>query len=781
MSFFKQEVSFLGHVISDKGISTDKSKIERIVCWPTPTNLQQLQRFLGLASYYRRFIRNFATISKPLYRLTEKKANFHWTSDCDAAFSQLKELLTSAPILSFPDFSQQFILDTDASNNGIGAVLSQCKNGKEHVIAYASRSLTKAERNYSVTRRELLAVVTFTGHFRQYLLGHRFILRTDHQSLTWLTNFKNPEGQLARWLENLVEFSFHIEHRSGHKHGNADSLSRYPHNNTAAAVTVSDDSPLSLFSYLPSDIRNLQLEDDVISHVLKAKEQNSKPAKDSVTKFSIKTRKLFQLWDQLQVVDNILFRTFYSTDSNETWKQLVVPSAIQSEILEHVHAGSVGGHLGQTKMLQKLRDRFYWPGHYNDVVRWCATCSSCSTRKSPPIKAKAPLQPILVGHPMQLVAVDLLGPLPRSQNGNCYVLVATDYFTKWCEAYALPNMEATTVAKSLVNGMFLRFSPPEALHSDQGRQFDGLLIKEICRILQIRKSRTSPYHPQGDGLVERFNRTLLSMLATSTKDNPLSWEEYLQPVCFAYNTSCHSSTGFTPFYLMYGREARLPVDLQFGVHSPNTEDLSPINYSRQMQMSLYYAFQKVRETLGYVQQRQKTLYDRHIHGNPYAEGDTVWLYSTVVPNDNHRKLYHPWTGPYKVLSKLSDITYKIAPTHDLSKTSVVHFDRLKKCHLRTLHSIPHSPISYSDHQNIGEHARLLDYPEDDLLNDTPPLDSPLYGTDPLNSSNDDSSDTLPDSPLSSPTPSLSTSPSHHSPRYPTRHRFPPDRGPFVSH
>ena len=231
-------------------------------------------------------------------RLTEKKANFHWTSDCDAAFSQLKELLTSAPILSFPDFSQQFILDTDASINGIGAVLSQCKNGKEHVIAYASRSLTKAKRNYSVTRRELLAVVTFTGHFRQYLLGHRFILRTDHQSLTWLTNFKNPEGQLAWWLEKLVEFSFHI-HRSGHKHGNADSLSRYPHNNTAAAVTVSDDSPLSLFSYLPSDIRNLQLEDDVIGHVLKAKEQNSKPAKDSVTKFSIKTRKLFQLWDQL--------------------------------------------------------------------------------------------------------------------------------------------------------------------------------------------------------------------------------------------------------------------------------------------------------------------------------------------------------------------------------------------------------------------------------------------------------------------------------------------------
>ena len=178
--FFKQEVMFLGHVISEKGISTDKSKVDKVVSWATPTNLQQLQQFLGLASYYRPFIQNFATISKPLHRLTEKKTPFHWSPECADSFNQLKKLLTSAPILSFPDFSHKFILDTDASNDGIGAVLSQHKNGKEYVIAYASRSLSKAERNYSVTRRQLLAVVTFTNHFRQYLLGRQFLLRTDH-------------------------------------------------------------------------------------------------------------------------------------------------------------------------------------------------------------------------------------------------------------------------------------------------------------------------------------------------------------------------------------------------------------------------------------------------------------------------------------------------------------------------------------------------------------------------------------------------------------------------
>ena len=485
--FFEKEVLFLGHVISERGITTDKSKVDKISSWPTPTNLQQLQQFLGLASYYRRFIKDFATISKPLHRLTEKKTPFHWSPECAEAFNQLKQLLTTAPVLSFPDFSCKFILDTDASNDGIGAVLSQHKEGKEFVIAYASRSLTKAERNYSVTRRELLAVVTFTNHFRQYLLGQQFLLRTDHCSLTWLTNFKNPEGQLARWLEKLSEYSFETVHRSGLKHNNADSLSRYPHRDNTVVATVSD-SPFSLFSHSSSDIHNFQLQDSVIEPVLNAKKQNIKPPLDSLAKYSIQTRKLFQLWDQLQVVDGILFRVFHDSESDVKWRQLVVPSSLQSEILEQVHAGSVGRHLGQSKTLQKLKDRFYWPGHYNDVMKWCLLCPSCVTRKSPSPKAKAPLQPILVGQPMQMVAVDLLGPFPRSQKGNCYKLVASDYFTKWCEAYAIPNMEAITVAKYLTNEMFFRFSPPEVLHSDQGRQFDGVLLKEICRILQIRKS-----------------------------------------------------------------------------------------------------------------------------------------------------------------------------------------------------------------------------------------------------------------------------------------------------
>ena len=225
---------------------------------------------------------------------------------------------------------------------------------------------------------------------------------------------------------------------------------------------------------------------------------------------------------------------------------------------------------------------------------------------------------------MQLVPVDLLGPFPTSKNGNNYLLVAMDYFTKWGEAYPIPNMEATTVAHTLTNEMFFRFSPPERLHSDQGKQFDSKLIKEICRILQIEKSGTSPYHPQGDGLVERYNCTLLDMLATSAKGNISDWENYVRPVCYAYNSSVQSSTGHTPHFLMFGREARLPVDLQFG--TAFSESISPDQHARKLQNVLCYAYQLARDSLGEAQKRQKLLYNRSIHGEPFKEGDLVWLH-----------------------------------------------------------------------------------------------------------------------------------------------------------
>ena len=249
---------------------------------------------------------------------------------------------------------------------------------------------------------------------------------------------------------------------------------------------------------------------------------------------------------------------------------------------------------------------------------------------------------------MQVVAVDILGSFPESTEGNAYVLVAADYFIKWVEAYAIPNQEAITVAKKLTEQMFCWFSPPDQLHSDQGKQFESKFLEEICQILQIKKARTTPYHRQCDGQVERFNRTLLHMLSTTVKDHPFDWEEQLPKVCMAYKISIHSSTGFSPFFPMFGRQPNLPIDLVYPVHSKAPTTVN--DYAQNVRADLKTAFQLVREKLQKSHEHRKEYYDRKVHGNPYESGDLVWLHNAVIPRGSSKKRHHPRTGPYKVVT-----------------------------------------------------------------------------------------------------------------------------------
>ena len=342
------------------------------------------------------------------------------------------------------------------------------------------------------------------------------------------------------------------------------------------------------------NLHQMQLVDGPISLILQSLEKNEKPRSDDVRQEGPGAQRLLELWSRLLVEDGVLKRRYEDTHNTSTWLQLVVPHTLREEVLEEIHAGALESHLGEEKSLHKLKERFYWPGMQQDIHNWCKTCKVCATRKSAPKKNHAPLQTIKTGYPMQIVAVDILGPLPESEAGNSYILVAGDYFTKWMEAYAIPNQETTTIAKKLVDEMFCRFSPPEQLHSDQGRQFESTLMKEICDILKIKKTRTSAYHPQCDGLVERFNRTLLSMLSTTTKDHLFNWENQIRKVCMAYNTSVHALTGYTPFYLMFGRQARLPIDLMYGTGDNN--ELSTSDYATQLKMSLDEAYRQA----GYI-------------------------------------------------------------------------------------------------------------------------------------------------------------------------------------
>ncbi|GBM30021.1 Retrovirus-related Pol polyprotein from transposon 297 [Araneus ventricosus] len=324
--FFQKEVTYLGHVISAEGVKTDPGKIKAVVDWPRPDKIHDIRSFLGLCTYYRRFVKNFSTIARPLHKLTEAKSNFNWTDECEKSFNSLKQALTSSPILTYPRTDKDFILDTDASNEGIGAVLPQNTGNEERVIAYFSKSLGKPERNYCVTRKELLAIVKSIEHFHHYLYGRKFLLRTDHASLRWLLNFKEPEGQIARWIQRLQEYDFEIQHRKGTSHGNADALSRRPCKESCKHCTNAEKkfgmetdifvkvlTTTTVDPWSPREIQKAQLEDPTMKPILEKKLNSAdRPSWQEIALESPATKQYRALWDSLHIKDGVLYRRWES-------------------------------------------------------------------------------------------------------------------------------------------------------------------------------------------------------------------------------------------------------------------------------------------------------------------------------------------------------------------------------------------------------------------------------------------------------------------------------------
>lgn len=702
-----REVRYLGHTISAAGIATDPEKVAVVMKWPTPKSVTAVRRFLGFCSYYRRYVGHFAEIAAPLHQLTTKNSVFSWTEKHQAAFQKLCKALASAPVLAIPDFNCPFILDTDASGEAIGAVLSQNIDGKERVVAYASRCLDRTERQYCVTRRELLAVVHFVQHFKTYLYGRNFKVRTDHSSLRWLMSFKEPEGQLARWLERLSEYDFVIEHRPGTRHANADGLSRLPCNGCkyCSKRTVG-------FSAIRLDsgihFGEVQRQDATLSQVISWVEAKQRPAWEEVSGSNTDIKALWGAFKLLELSDEKLVRVWLDRSGKPVTKFIVVPCSWRREVLKQCHDGAAGGHLGVDKTLSKVRQRYYWPGMRDDVRDYCATCSVCAQHKGPKQKHRAKLQGITAGEAGELVALDILGPLTKTEEGNAYILVIGDHFTKWIEAVPLPNIEATTVARALLDNFICRFGVPRVLLSDQGRQFESAVFKELCVILGIKKTRTSPYHPQCNGMVERYNRTLCQMLAAYVDDKPENWDQYLSLTSMAYRASEHTSSGFTPNKLMLGREVILPTDLLVG-KTPDEAPKSLPRFVAEYRKAMWEANEEARTKIGTAIRHQKVAYDLKVHGQSFSDGDLVWLHHTLRKKGKSPKLQVKWTGPWRIVKRVTDVTYLIARSNHKT-TQIVHFNRLKPCLVR----------AESEHQHPDSQEEIPDSGDDTEKEEVPP-------------------------------------------------------------
>ena len=925
----KKTVTFLGHVVSEDGIETDPAKVESVKSWPVPRNVTEVRSFLGLCSYYRRFVKDFSMIAAPLHALTGKNARFNWSDECEEAFGELKNRLVSTPILGMPRDDGEYRLDTDASNFSIGAVLSQIQDGEERVIAYASRMLSGPERNYCVTRRELLAVVFFTKYFRSYLLGRQFIIRTDHSALRWLRSTPEPIGQQARWLERLEEFSYSVEHRPGIKHGNADALSRRPcrqcrrdhgcdeepanqiegdgpsiereefgvvrrvtrTENGETLLKMIDDlkainrlmneetGPCETYRYEetgpnetyrlsktgpsetywfektgrskvsrpgqtglnetygfdktgpvetnrfektglsetyqleetgPNEISQFEKTGPIETYQLVETGPNersrfektgpsqtyrleetgpneinrpvetgpsesyrlvetgpsvTKPARsetgpevifgcdsDRITARNIHfaepqkdsdwdpeklredyendselneiyrlrseneeqvpwecvvgrdrlTKIYWQQWERLLVKDGMLYRVWSSIDDSHHSLQWIPPVGSREKLLEIAHTGRTGGHLGIKRTKEQLQRRAYWTGWSNDVERYCKQCTECCSYHRGLPKRQGFLQPTVVGEPMERLAIDLTGPHPSSRSSNVYILTVLDLFSKWAEAIPLRNKEAVTVARALSDVIFSRIGLPIQLLSDNGREFENLLMYELCRLLGIEKLRTTAYKASTNGAVERFHRTLNSMLAKVVADNQKNWDELLPSVMAAYRSSRHEATGFSPNFLMFGREVRAPIDLVYGVPEEEAEHYESYQaFVDEKIGTMRSAYKLARENLGHGAERMKDYYDMRVKPAVFNRNTWVYYYNPRRYIGKSPKWQRFYSGPFLIVRTFGRVNVVLQQTRR-SRPFAAHVDKLKRC----LGPTPVSWLEDEEEENCEETALL---------------------------------------------------------------------------
>ncbi len=725
-SFFKDRVDFLGFEVSKDGVKISDKHIEDVRNWPAPENIKELQKYLGFMNFFRKHILNYAKITEPLTRLlcghTNKKSKnpkplknskssktntnippgtavWEWKDEQQRAFQELKDVLLSPPVLKYPDFEKPFILHCDASIQGLGCALYQeNSDGKLDPIAFGSRTLSVSERNYSTHKLEFLALKwAVTSKFRYYLYGNTFHVYTDHNPLLYLTTTAKLDALGHRWLAELSSYDFTINYKPGISNVVADSLSRQgpeqkqsectrhvsqdmfhelcrlldsgefdgvaeglatPGRVVSQAVTVGSSPPVDWGAEQGKD-RNIAR----VRHLVLSDAKLSRAQRESVS-----VRKLLTFREHLVVKDGILYKSHENVDGNKCLR-VVVPGHLRGKVLSLSHDEL--GHLGRDKTISIAQERYFWPGLTKSVENYIKNCKVCICAKTPYTPHYAPMVSVVTTRPFELVCMDFLS-LEESKGKVKNILVITDHFTRYSWAFATKDQEAKTVANILFKEIILNFGICERFHSDKGGSFEAKVIYQLCKLLGIDKSRTTCYHPQGNGATERFNRTLISMLRTLTEEQKLGWKDHLASLVFSYNSCKHESTGYAPFYLMFGRSPKLPLDIYLGTAEVETSNRT-VNLVKQ---NLDSAFKIARDALKKARVKQTTSYNKKVRGSNIEVGDYV-LTKNVGLKGKH-KLANKWSPILHIVTDKPnpDIPVFVVRPEDGSRDKLLHRNML---------------------------------------------------------------------------------------------------------
>lgn len=635
--FCRSELKYLGYVVSRNGLHVDPEKVTAILAIPPPKTVSEVRRIIGVCSWYRRFIPGFSNLTDPITRLLRKNCKFGWTSDCADAFSKIKEHLVSAPILSCPNFDIPFIVQTDASDYGLGAVLSQTHEDAdgERVVSYISRSLTKNERKFSTTEKECLAVVWAIEKFRPYIEATRFTVITDHFALQWLNTLKDPSGRLARWSVRLQQYDFNIIHRRGKDNIVPDALSR----SVPVIDIVAANNPIF------TDIK-----DDWYTRM--CKNVKDKPLNFPMWRYD--DHNLFKKCkNQYPGIDNPLY----------DWK-IVVPKSHRKNVIIENHNNPTSGHCGVFKTYHRICNNYYWPKAKADVTSYIKSCRTCQANKA---EQQAPAGLMTgrpnVRRPWELLCIDIVGPLPKSTSGHMFVFSVLDYFSKFCLFFPMRTATAKTICELLEDNVFLLFGVPRTIVCDNGKQFQSNEFKSLMANHQVTISHTAYYHPQANA-VERVHRTLKEMLSAYVQDNQRSWKNMLQKVACAIRTSKSESTNLTPYFINFGREINLSGNHPKISRDVVEDDATQKNDNDPMIRPPIFEkiYQDVRKRLDKALERCQRTYNLRRRDVRYEIGQEVWHRNHVLSDASKyfsAKLAPRYTGPFVIYRKVSPWTYEL--------------------------------------------------------------------------------------------------------------------------
>ncbi|KAJ0667548.1 putative nucleotidyltransferase, Ribonuclease H [Helianthus annuus] len=638
--FMVTEGIVLGHKVSREGIEVDRAKIDTISRLPPPTSVKSVRSFLGHAGFYRRFIKDFSKITRPMTRLLEKDVPFVFDEECIKAFDFLKEKLVSAPILVSPNWSLPFELMCDASDYAVGAVLGQRVDKHFHPIYYASKTLNDAQENYTTTEKELLAVVFAFDKFRSYLVLSKTTVFTDHSALRFLFQKKDAKPRLIRWILLLSEFDIEIKDKKGAENVAADHLSRLedPKREEVREDSIGDTFPHETIDFVSAEVEGLPWFSDLANYLATG---------DLVRGMSYQQKKKLlrearkYIWD-----DPYLFRI-----GGDRVLRRCVSKEDGLDILRHVHEGLTGGHHGANVTAQKVFDSgFYWPTVVKDVVEFVRTCDRCQRTGNISSKDEMPQNPIQVLEIFDVWGIDFMGPFPSS-SGNRYILVAIDYVSKWVEAQALPTNDARVVVRPLKK-LFTRFGVPKAIISDRGTHFCNSAMEKALARYGVTHRLSTAYHPQTSGQVENANQGVKRILEKTVGKSRKDWSEKLDDAMWAFRTAYKTPLGTTPFMIVYGKACHLPVELEhralWTLKTVN-HDLTEAARRRFFQIHELEAIRDAAyERSWSIKEKTKALHDRRLRGlKEFKVGDKVLLFNSRLKLIAG-KLKSRWNGPYVV-------------------------------------------------------------------------------------------------------------------------------------